>query len=158
MSAQQFLCLLRPVLHGKSRRHAERIKGVNVPTRWQDIRCSDHISARHRLDKLAIQAAHQPIQLCARLQMSSGHLARLCGVKAHQIQQCIDFMRGQFLTNDMQPIWNQSILCFQKGDPKPVQICAIQMHNLSLSCNQCLQRFRGHIAGRQGPPLTEAVF
>ena len=90
--------------------------------------------------------------------MCSGRLARLRGVKAHQIQQCLDFMRGQFLANDMQTIWNQSILCFQKGDPKAVQICAIQMHNLSLSCNQRLQRLRGHIAGWQGPPLTETVF
>ena len=90
--------------------------------------------------------------------MCSGHLARLRGVKAHQIQKSLDFMRRQFLTNDMQSIWNQGIFSFQKGDPKPVQICAIQMHNLGLSGNQRLQRFRGRITGWQGPPLTETVF
>ena len=90
--------------------------------------------------------------------MGSGHLARLWRVKTHQVQQSFDFMRGQFLTDDMQPIGNQSVFGFQKGNPKPVQICPVQMHNLGLRRNQRLQRLAGRIARRQGPPLAQAVF
>ena len=54
MRAQQLCRLLRAILHRKSRRHPEGIKGVDIPACRQNIWRADDIAARNRLDKLAI--------------------------------------------------------------------------------------------------------
>ena len=83
--------------------------------------------------------------------MGSGHLDRLWRVKTHQIQQSFDFMGGQFLTDDMQTIGNQSGLGLKKGNPKPVHIYRVQVPNLVLRHNASRQRPAGR--GAAGPPL-----
>ena len=52
---QEQVGLLGPVGHGERRGHPERVEGVDVAARGQDLGAPDQVAARDRWDKVAAQ-------------------------------------------------------------------------------------------------------
>ena len=136
---QKHLRLFRALAAGKFRRHAERIEGVDVAPRGQDIGRPDQIAARHRRGEPARERVQHPRDLEIALQQAIDPRPRLGIGIGHQVEIIGAGGVAHRLAQHVQTFGDQRILGLQQPQPQRVRVLPVHVHRLRLFGDQRLE-------------------
>ena len=158
MRGQEFLGLCRPVAQRIFGWHAERVKGVNVTARGQDLRAADQIAARDRSDETAPERPQEGrgFAILRQLRLDLCALGRIH--RRQKVKVSGPRRGGHRAAHDMHPVGDQRIFGLEQFQPQGGRLLPAHIDQCGLLGNQRLKIRALGRDRRQCAPAGQAVF